>query len=95
MSSDIIPYLIFLVVPFLKSEFYGKYKKIFLAVLVFSILVQVGGMFFFDSIWHSAYDQGNKNTAWLWSIKDSEFMFNVRRVLVKLNLLDKACPKCL
>lgn len=95
MSSDIIPYLILLIVPFLNSTFYEKYKKVFMGVLVFSVLVQVFGVFFFDGIWHAAYDAGNKNTSWLWSIRDSEFMFNLRRIMVKLNLLDKACPKCL
>ncbi|MFH1899525.1 MAG: hypothetical protein ABIJ82_03630, partial [Patescibacteria group bacterium] len=95
MSSDVIPYLILLIVPFLNSDIYKKYKKAFIGTLIFSVLVQIFGMFFFDGIWHAAYDQGNKNTSWLWSIKDSEFMFNVRRVMVKLKLLDKACPKCL
>lgn len=95
MSSDILPYLILLIVPFLNSDFYVKYKKVFIGTLIFSILVQIFGMVFFDGIWHAAYDQGNKNTSWLWSIKDSEFMFNVRRIMVKLKLLDKACSKCL
>ncbi len=95
MSSDTIPYLILLIVPFLNSDLYKKYMKIFVVALAFSILVQIFGMFFFDGIWHAAYDNGFKDTRWLWSIKDSEFMFNVRRIMVKINLLDKACPKCL
>lgn len=95
MSSDIIPYLILLIVPFMNSEFYDKYKKVFIGTFVFSILVEIFGMVFFDGIWHAAYDKGFVNTSWLWSIKDSEFVFNVRRVMVKLKLLDRACPQCL
>jgi len=95
MSSDIIPYLILVMVPFIKSDLYEKYKKIFLATLVFSVLIEVFGLFFFDGIWHAAYDKGYKDTSWLWSIKDSEFAFDMRRILVKFKLLDRACPKCL
>ena len=59
-----------------------------------SVLMQLLGIVFYDGIWHNAYDLGYKNTSWLWSVKDSETAFNMRRVLVKLNVLDKACPKC-
>jgi len=63
-------------------------------VLVVSVMVQISGIVFFDGVWHAAYDKGFKNTAWLWSIKDSEAAFNMRRVLVKAGLLDKACEVC-
>jgi hypothetical protein len=95
MSSDILPYLILLLVPFTESELYGRWGRPFVAALVGSILVQLGGLVFFDSIWHAAYDRGFTDTAWLWSLRDSEFMFNVRRVLVKIGMLDRACPQCL
>ena len=95
MSSDIIPYLVLLLVPFLKSTMFEKYKRIFMFLFTVSIFIQIFGIIFFDGIWHAAYDQGFKNTSWLWSLKDSEFMFNVRRVLVKIKLLQQACPKCL
>jgi hypothetical protein len=52
-------------------------------------------MIFFDGIWHNAYDKGFEDTSWLWSIRDSELAFNIRRVLVKLGLLERACPQCL
>lgn len=105
MSSDIILFLVLLLIPYLESQNYSQAKKfvyintasmkIFFVALVISTLVQLSGIIFFDGIWHAAYDLGYENTSWLWSIKDSEVLFNIRRVLVKANLLDKACPKCL
>jgi len=44
------------------------------------------GVIFYDGIWHAAYDDGFRETAWLWSLKDSEVAFNIRRVLVKFGL---------
>jgi hypothetical protein len=95
LSSDILPYLILLLVPYVTSSLYEKTRKLFFILIGFSILVQIYGIIFFDGIWHSAYDLGYQNTSWLWSIKDSEFLFNIRRILVKLGLLDRACPQCL
>jgi len=95
MAADIIPFLVLLMVPFFRSELYEKYKKIFLGLLLFSIAVQIYGLIFFDGIWHAAYDNGFVDTAWLWSIKDSELIFNIRRILVKLGHLSRACPNCL
>lgn len=95
MTSDVIPFLVLLLIPFIESVFYKKYKNLFFVFLVWSVFMQFFGIVFFDGIWHSAYDLGYKNTSWLWSVKDSEFVFNVRRILVKLKLLDKACPQCL
>ncbi|MFC1700271.1 glycosyltransferase family 39 protein [Patescibacteria group bacterium] len=95
MSSDIIPYLILLMVPFVNSVFFDKYKKLFMGLFIFSILVEVFGMVFFDGIWHAAYDLGYENTLWLWSVKNSELLFNIRRVLVKFGVLERACPQCL
>jgi hypothetical protein len=94
MSSDAIPFMILAMVPFLRSQVFDKYKKLFYALFGFSVLVQLFGLVFFDSVWHAAYDRGFRDTSWLWSIQDSEFMFNVRRILVKLGLLAKACQKC-
>jgi len=95
MASDILPFFIFLLVPFVESDLFSKYKNLFFMLFGLSVLVQVFGMIFFDGVWHAAYDRGFVDTSWLWSIKDSEFIFNVRRVLVKLGYLEKACPKCL
>jgi len=95
MASDVIPFLILLMVPYMSSPFFERTKVWFYGLLGVSALVQIFGIFFFDGIWHAAYDTGYKNTAWLWSIKDSEFAFNVRRIFVKFGLLEKACEKCL
>ena len=94
MAVDIIPFLILLLVPYIKSDLFARSKKLFHILLILSILVQIYGVVFFDGIWHSAYDRGFKDTGWLWSIKDSESAFNSRRVLVKLGFLQKACPQC-
>jgi len=95
MAADIIPFLVLLIAPFIKSEFFNKYKKVFIGLLVLSIAVEVYGLIFFDGIWHAAYDRGFTDTGWLWSLKDSELVFNIRRILVKLGRLEKACPSCL
>jgi hypothetical protein len=95
MASDVIPFFVLMIIPYLKSEVFKKTKGLFYFLFALSAGIQVCGIIFFDGIWHAAYDRGFKNTAWLWSIKDSEFIFNIRRVLVKLGLLERACPKCL
>lgn len=95
MASDVLPFLVLLLVPYIKSDLFQKTKKLFYILLILSILIQIHGIIFFDGIWHAAYDEGFKTTGWLWSVKNSEFVFNARRILVKLSLLDKACPKCL
>jgi hypothetical protein len=95
MSSDIIPYLILMMVPFVESQWFEKFRKTFFILLAIAVLMQIFGIIFFDGVWHAAYDQGFENTSWLWSIKDSEIVFNIRRILVKFNLLEQACPKCL
>lgn len=93
MVSDILPFFI-IPLGYLLTEYYQKIKTWFMVLVFISVTIQISGLAFFDSIWHSAYDTGFRNTNWLWSIKDSEAAFNYRRVLVKMKLLDKACEKC-
>lgn len=95
LASDVLPFFIILLVPYILSYFYSKTKKAFYILFSFSVAVQLFGMIFFDSIWHNAYDNGYKDTRWLWSLRDSELSFNARRVLVKFGFLERACPKCL
>ena len=95
MSSDILPFLTLLLVPYIKSDFFNKTKNIFVVLISISVLVQIMGIVFFDGVWHAAYDKGFDETSWLWSIKDSEMVFNIRRILVKVGLLEKACDICL
>lgn len=95
MSSDVIPFMIIPLLAWIDSANVTLYTwKLFLAAIIFSIFVQIMGMFFYDGVWHAAYDRGFKDTTWLWSLKDSEAAFNIRRVFVKLGYLDKACPTC-
>jgi hypothetical protein len=86
MASDILPFLILLLVPFVKSSLFQKYKKLFFSLFGISVLWQLMGLVFYDGIWHAAYDGGFRETAWLWSVKNSELAFNIRRVLVRLGL---------
>ena len=93
MISDVIPFFI-IPIWYLLENYYEKVKKGIYLTLVISFLIQFSGLTFFDSIWHSAYDTGFKDTSWLWSLQNSEAAFNVRRIEVKLKLLDRACEKC-
>lgn len=95
MAADVLPFLVLSLVPFVTSDLFNKYKKFFFGVLVVSVFIQIFGIIFFDGVWHAAYDLGYENTSWLWSIRDSELVFNIRRILVKLGYLQQACPACL
>ncbi len=86
MASDVLPFLVLLLVPSVKSNLFKKFKTVFYLLFGFSVLVQVYGIVFFDGVWHAAYDLGYQNTSWLWSVENSELAFNIRRILVKLNL---------
>jgi hypothetical protein len=87
MSSDVIPLMVLLLAPVLNSEKFSHYRKVFTFLLVISVFVQIAGIVFFDGIWHAAYDKGFVHTQWLWSLNNSEAAFNIRRVLVKVHLL--------
>ncbi|MEK7595144.1 MAG: hypothetical protein AAB443_00930 [Patescibacteria group bacterium] len=92
MASDILPYLSLLLIPYFSSEIYEKSKKYFYAVLIWSVGIELMGIAFFDSVWHAAYDRGYKNQWWLWSLQNSEIVFNIKRVLVKLKLINVVLP---
>ena len=49
-------------------------------------MIQLMGVAFFDGIWHNLYDKGTSNYSWLWSIKNSEIVFNLKRVLFKTGM---------
>jgi len=86
MASDVIPFLVLLLIPYLKSSLFNKTKKLFYGAIILSVLVELMGLAFFDGIWHGTYDKGFWHQGWIWSIKDSEAVFNIRRLLVKLGL---------
>lgn len=94
MASDILPFFI-LPLGYLWQEKMAKYLKPFFLTILISMIIQVSGLIFFDSIWHNAYDKGFRDTSWLWSVENSEAVFNLRRVMVKVGLLEKACEVCL
>ena len=94
MASDVIPFLVLLLIPVLKIPKFSQIKPFFIILTLVSVVIQIYGMIFFDGIWHAAYDKGFTDTKWLWSVTDSQFAFDARRVLVKLKILEKACPQC-
>lgn len=94
MSSDVLNFLVLLLLPVLDTFLSVSYRKITYFLLTVSFFIQVMGLVFFDGVWHAAYDKGFTDTSWLWSIKDSEIAFNIRRVLVKMDFIDKACDQC-
>lgn len=84
MASDVIPFLVLLLIPYLKSAIFTRTKKLFYATIIASILFEIMGLAFFDGIWHGTYDKGFWQQNWLWSVQNSELVFNIRRLLVKL-----------
>ena len=86
MASGVLPFLILLMVPALNSEFFEKSRRFFWILFGCSVLMELFGIVFFDGIWHGIYDTGFKDTRWLWSIKNSELAFNVKRVLRKMGI---------
>src|SRR3989344_1407899 len=92
MASDVIPFLAILLVPYLESGYHQRTKKVFFGLLGLSVLVELLGIAFFDGIWHGVYDKGFKDQRWLWSLKESELVFYVKRVLAKLNVITVSLP---
>lgn len=86
MASDVIPFLFLLLIPYFNSSLYSRTKKLFYVAVTVSILVEFMGLAFFDGIWHGTYDKGFWHQEWLWSLQNSEVVFNIRRLLVKLGL---------
>ena len=84
MATDLLPLLMLLLVPAVKLGLIKKYRPLFRLAVVWSVGIQLMGMAFFDGIWHRLYDGGAANLSWLWSIKNSEIAFNLRRILAKL-----------
>lgn len=85
MASDIMPFLVLMMIPFV-TNFYQKEKlKITSYILLtISILNHLAGFIFFDGVWHTIYD--GKSRFWLWSIQNSEIIFDIKRVLYKVGI---------
>ncbi len=91
MASDVIPFLVILLIPFFE-KFYEKKLWRLNAYLfgAISICTQTFGIIFFDGIWHTVFD--GKDRWWLWSIYNSEYLFDIRRILFKFNLAENPVP---
>ncbi|KKT45237.1 MAG: hypothetical protein UW36_C0009G0005, partial [candidate division WWE3 bacterium GW2011_GWA2_44_16] len=87
MASDILPFLVLLLVPFVNSPRFYKVKTVFLFTVFVSVLIGLMGIAFFDGVWHGTFDDGFWQQDWLWSVENSELVFNLNRMLVKLSLL--------
>jgi len=87
MFVDLIPLFIILLVPYIKSDYYKKTKVIFVISVIWSFMIQLMGVAFFDGIWHNLYDKGTADYGWLWSVKNSEIVFNIKRVLFKAKVI--------
>jgi len=87
MASDILPFLVLLLVPFVNSPRFYKVKTVFLFTVFVSVLIGLMGIAFFDGVWHGTFDGGFWQQDWLWSVENSELVFNLNRMLVKLSLL--------
>ncbi len=95
MASDVLPYMVFALIPFVNSELFGK-KSIRYAFYIatgYSILYHLSGLVFFDGVWHTIYD--GKDRYWLWSIQNSELVFSAKRALFQLGLIENPVPHTL
>jgi hypothetical protein len=93
MSSDIIPIMVFMLIPFVSSKHFKRYiyLAIFTITLLFSIFYHLMGLIYFDGVWHTIYD--SKTRFWLWTIKDSQLVFSVKRAMFKLGVISNPIPE--
>jgi len=87
MFVDLISLFVILLVPYIKSDYYEKTKVIFVISVIWSFMIQLMGVAFFDGIWHNLYDKGTADYSWLWSVQNSEIIFNIKRVLYKAKVI--------
>jgi len=84
MMVDMTPYLAFLWIPLVRSSWWEKVKKWFWVTVVWSVGIQLMGIGFYNGSWHRLYDQGYVDQSWLWSLKDSEMVYYVRKIMGKI-----------
>ena len=92
MMTEMIPYMVLLLIPFITSKYFFKkpFNIIFWSFFIFSIFTQLLGILMFDGNWHTLYDG---KPGWLWSIKNSQMVFAVERILFKLGITDSPYPQ--
>lgn len=86
MIVDMTPYLAFLWIPLVESAWWEKVRNWFGVAAIYSLGVQLMGVVFYNGVWHGLYDNGPRNQGWLWSIRDAELVYYLRRVIEKLVL---------
>lgn len=84
MMVDMTPYLAFLWIPLVRSVWWSRIKNWFWAATVWSVAIQLMGIGFYNGSWHRLYDRGDVDQRWLWSIKDSEMVYYIRKVLRRI-----------
>lgn len=91
MMTEIIPYMVLLLIPFITSKYFVKkpFNIIFWTFFVFSIFTQLLGILMFDGNWHTLYDG---KPGWLWSIKNSQMVFAIKRILFRLGISNSPYP---
>lgn len=89
MSSDVIVFMALLLIPFIQSKYFKFkfYRYLFLIFIFLSLFYQLVGLVVFDGVWHLIFDKGKDDTSWLWSIKNSQFVFSIQRILYKLGII--------
>lgn len=95
MAADILPYLVFMLIPFVESKYYKKkvLRFVFYIIGIFSFIYHFAGLIFFDGVWHAIFD--GKSKFWLWDIYNSQAIFSIRRLLAKLSLIENPIPPSL
>lgn len=86
-AVDMVPFLIFLMVPVVESGWWKKLKVPVVALSVWSVLIQIMGVAFYDGEWHAAFDRGVEDSGWLWSLRNSEMRYYWGKIQTKLGRL--------
>lgn len=91
MMTEMIPYLVLLLIPFITSKYFTKkpFNIIFWTLFAFSLFAQLLGILMFDGNWHTLYDG---KPGWLWSIKNSQMVFAIKRILFRIGIGNSPYP---
>lgn len=81
MMADMTPYLSLLWIPLVRSPWWWKAKSWFYGAVVWSVLVQLMGIVFYNGSWHRIYDRGYTDQHWLWSLGNSEVVYYIRKTI--------------
>ena len=92
MASDVLPYLVFLLIPFVESKYFRnkRIRYVFYTSAIIGFIYHLSGLVFFDGVWHTIFD--GKDKYWLWSIENSEPVFTLKRAISKLGVIENPIP---